>query len=246
MLGAAASAGTAIATAQSVGRDRVRRTMQAAENERRRWARELHDDTLQALAGLRVLLSTAQRSDDDDLFRRVTGDALDQLDTEIESLRVLISELRPAALDELGLRAALVALAERTSVRHGIDVTTAIDAPRDSGRSSGLDSERETVVYRVVQEALTNAARHARSESVAVRLGQTNGEVHVSIADDGEGFDPTAPTEGFGLVGMRERVSLVGGRFELTSSSGGTTVTVSLPARGNVPAQPGRNQPGPQ
>jgi PAS domain S-box-containing protein len=246
LLGAAASAGTAIATAQSVGQDRVRRTMQAAENERRRWARELHDDTLQALAGLRVLLSTAQRSDDDHLFRRATGDALDQLDTEIESLRVLISELRPAALDELGLRAALVALAERTSVRHGIDVTTAIDPPRDSGRSSGLDSERETVVYRVVQEALTNAARHARSESVAVRLGQRNGEVHVSIIDDGEGFDPTAPTGGFGLVGMRERVSLVGGRFELTSSSGGTTVAISLPARSNVPAQPGRNQLGPQ
>ena len=235
LLGAAASAGTAIATAQSVGRDRVRRTMQAAENERRRWARELHDDTLQALAGLRVLLSTAQRSDDDDLFRRATGDALDQLDTEIESLRVLISELRPAALDELGLRAALVALAERTSVRHGVDVTTAIDQPRDSDRSSGLDSERETVVYRVVQEALTNAARHARSESVAVRLGQRNGEVHVSITDDGGGFDTTAPTEGFGLVGMRERVSLVGGRFELTSSSGGTTVAVSLPARSTFP-----------
>lgn len=242
LLGAAASAGTAIATAQSVGQDRVRRTMQASENERRRWARELHDDTLQALAGLRVLLSTAQRSDDDHLFRRATGDALDQLDAEIESLRVLISELRPAALDELGLRAALVALAERTSVRHGIHVSTAIDPPRDSNRSSGLDSERETVVYRVVQEALTNAARHARSESVAVRLRQSNGEVHVSITDDGQGFDPTAPTEGFGLVGMRERVSLVGGRFELTSSRGGTTVAISVPARGDVPARPGRNQ----
>jgi PAS domain S-box-containing protein len=239
LLGAAASAGTAIATAQSVGHDRVRRTMQAAENERRRWARELHDDTLQALAGLRVLLSTAQRSDDDQLFRRATGDALDQLDTEIESLRVLISELRPAALDELGLNAALVALAERTSVRHGIEVTTAIDSPQGPNRSSGLDSECETVVYRVVQEALTNAARHARPESVAVRLSHRNGEVHVSITDDGDGFDPNVPTEGFGLVGMRERVSLVGGRFELVSSSGGTTVAVSLPARGNVPAHPG-------
>jgi PAS domain S-box-containing protein len=238
LLGAAASAGTAIATAQSVGRDRLRRTMQASENERRRWARELHDETLQALAGLRVLLSTAQRSPDEQLFRRATSEALDQLDTEIESLRVLISELRPAALDELGLRAAVVALAERTSVRHGIDVTTTIDPPQDPGHRSGLDPERETVVYRVVQEALTNAARHARPESVAVRLSHRTGEVHVSITDDGEGFDPTAPTEGFGLVGMRERVSLVGGRFELASSSGGTTVAVSLPARGDVPAPP--------
>jgi signal transduction histidine kinase len=239
LLGAAASAGTAITTAQSVGQDRVRRTMQASENERRRWARELHDETLQALAGLRVLLSTAQRSDDDQLVRRATGDALDQLDTDIESLRVLISELRPAALDELGLRAAVIALAERTSVRHGIEVTTAIDPPQDTGRSSGLDPERETVVYRVVQEALTNAARHARPDSVAVQLSHNNGEVRVSIIDDGDGFDPAAPTDGFGLVGMRERVSLVGGRFELASSSEGTTVAVSLPARGDVPAPPG-------
>jgi PAS domain S-box-containing protein len=238
LLGAAASAGTAITTAQSVGQDRVRRTMQAAENERRRWARELHDETLQALAGLRVLLSTAQRSDDDQLFRRATGDALDQLDTDIESLRVLISELRPAALDELGLSAAVVALAERTSVRHGIEVTTAIDPPKDTNRSRGLDPERETVVYRVVQEALTNAARHARPESVAVRLSHNNGEVRVSITDDGDGFDPAAPTDGFGLVGMRERVSLVGGRFALTSSSEGTTIAVSLPSRGDVPAPP--------
>src|SRR5205085_2959586 len=96
LLGAAASAGTAIATAQSVGRDRLRRTMQAAENERRRWARELHDETLQALAGLRVLLSSAQRSADEQRFRQAASSALEQLDTEIESLRVLISELRPA------------------------------------------------------------------------------------------------------------------------------------------------------
>ena len=236
LLGAAASAGTAIATAQSVGRDRLRRTMQAAENERRRWARELHDETLQALAGLRVLLSSAQRSTDEQLFRRATSEALDQLDTEIESLRVLISELRPAALDELGLRAAIVALAERTRVRHGIDVTTAIDPPQEPSRSSALDPERETVVYRVVQEALTNAARHARPESVAVRLSQSNGEVRVLITDDGQGFDPSAPTQGFGLVGMRERVSLVNGRFELASSPGGTTIAISLPARGDVSA----------
>jgi len=235
LLGAAASAGTAIATAQSVGRDRLRRTMQAAENERRRWAHELHDETLQALAGLRVLLSSAQRSTDEQLFRRATSEALDQLDTEIESLRVLISELRPAALDELGLRAAIVALAERTSVRHGIDVTTTIDPPQEPSRSSALDPERETVVYRIVQEALTNAARHAEPESVAVRLSQRNGEVHVSITDDGEGFDPSAPTQGFGLVGMRERVSLVGGRFELASSPAGTIVAISLPASGDVP-----------
>ncbi|MBV8940450.1 MAG: PAS domain S-box protein [Solirubrobacterales bacterium] len=232
LLAAAASAGTAIATAQSVGRDRLRRTLRAAEDERRRWARELHDETLQALAGVRVLLSSAQRSADDQLFRQAASSALEQLDTEIESLRVLISELRPAVLDELGLRAALVALAERTRVQHGIEVTMTTDETSDPRPARELDPEVETVVYRVVQEALTNAARHARPESVAVRFSQSNGEVRASVTDDGSGFDVSRPTDGFGLVGMRERVSLVGGRFDLSSSPEGTTVAISLPATG--------------
>jgi len=232
LLAAAASAGTAIATAQSVGRDRLRRTLRAAEDERRRWARELHDETLQALAGVRVLLSSAQRSADDQLFRQAASSALEQLDTEIESLRVLISELRPAVLDELGLRAALVALAERTRVQHGIEVTMTTDETSDPRPARELDPEVETVVYRVVQEALTNAARHARPESVAVRFSQSNGEVRASVTDDGSGFDVSRPTDGFGLVGMRERVSLAGGRFDLSSSPDGTTVAISLPATG--------------
>jgi PAS domain S-box-containing protein len=230
LLAAAASAGTAIATAQSLGQDRLRRTMRAAESERRRWARELHDETLQALAGLRVLLSSAQRSGDERRFRQAASAALEQLDTEIESLRVLISELRPAALDELGLQSALVALAERARVRHGIEVTTKIDASGALNSSIDLDPELETVVYRVVQEALSNAARHANPEAVTVRVSERDGEVHVSVTDDGSGFDPSRPTDGFGLMGMRERVALVGGRFDLSSSSAGTTVAVSLPA----------------
>jgi PAS domain S-box-containing protein len=238
LLAAAASAGTAIGTAQSVGRDRLRRTMRAAENERRRWARELHDETLQALAGLRVLLSSAQRTNEEGPFRRAASAALEQLDTEIESLRVLISELRPAVLDELGLHSALLALAERARVRHGIEVTMEIDASPDSSSSLGLDPELEAVVYRVVQEAVTNAGRHADPDAVVVRLAQRDGEVQVSIADDGSGFDPSRPTDGFGLVGMRERVALVGGRLELASSPEGTTVAVSLPAAGSLMSTP--------
>jgi PAS domain S-box-containing protein len=230
LLAAAASAGIAVATAQSVERDRLQRTMRGAEDERRRWARELHDETLQGLGGLRVLLSSAHRSSDEQLLRRVVHSALDQLDTEIDSLRVLISELRPAALDELGLHAALLALGQRTRVANGIDVRTTIDAvtPGSSG-TSRLDPELETVVYRVVQEALTNAARHANPDAVDVTVTRDNGTILVTVADDGSGFDPTAPADGFGLLGMRERVSLVGGRFELTSSSRGTTVKISLP-----------------
>ncbi len=229
LLAAAASAGIAVATARTVGRDRLRLTLRAAEDERRRWARELHDETLQSLGGLRMLLSSAHRSADDQLLRRVAQSALEQLDTEIESLRVLISELRPAALDELGLHAALHALAERTGITHGIDITTTIDERAGARGRSGLDPELDTVVYRVVQEALTNAARHANPDTVAVRLSYSNGEVRFSVTDDGGGFDPTEPVTGFGLLGMRERVSLVGGRLELLSSEHGTTVKAALP-----------------
>lgn len=229
LLAAAASAGTAIATAQSVGRGRLRMSLRAAEDERRRWARELHDETLQALAGVRVLLSSAQRSSDERLLRESADSALEQLDTEIENLRVLISELRPAALDELGLRAALTALSERVRVRHGVEVTMTLETgPEES--ASALEPELETVVYRVVQEALTNAGRHANADSVSVNLSHSDGEVHVSVSDDGSGFDPTRATAGLGLIGMRERVSLVGGRFALSSSARGTTIAVALPA----------------
>ena len=102
---AAASAATAVATAQSVEQDRLRRTLRAAEEERRRWARELHDETLQGLGGLRVLLSSARRSKDPTRSRATLESAVEQIGQEIANLRALITELRPAALDELGLGA---------------------------------------------------------------------------------------------------------------------------------------------
>jgi signal transduction histidine kinase len=143
----------------------------------------------------------------------------------------------------LGLRSALVALAERARVRHGIEVTTELDASLGLGSSLGLDSELEAVVYRVVQEALTNAGRHADADAVVVRLARQDGKVELSITDDGRGFDPARPTNGFGLVGMRERVALVGGQLELASSSAGTAVAVSLPATGSlVPNSPARRR----
>jgi signal transduction histidine kinase len=227
---AAASAAAAVATAQSVGRDRMRRSLEAAEEERRRWARELHDETLQALAGVRMLLASARTSDDERVLQDVMRAAMERLDTEIESLRVLISELRPAALDELGLQQALYALADRTRATQGIDVAIRIEEPSDGARA--LDPELETVIYRIVQEALTNAARHAAPDTVEVAVAHRNGDLLVSVADNGRGFDPAQATPGFGLIGMRERVSLVGGRFDLTSSPAGTTVAISLPVSG--------------
>ena len=228
--GAAASAATAVATAQSVERDRLRRSLQAAEEERRRWARELHDDTLQALGGLRVLLSSARRTEDPNVFRQAIDTAVRQIGEEIAGLRALITELRPASLDELGLGSALDALVERMRLVHGLQIETTFDLDRESGRTTQrLDPELETAVYRIIQESLTNAARHARADRVDVSVIQRGGEVNLTVADDGQGFDEDVPSEGFGLTGMRERVALANGRLELSSSPEGTVVTVSVP-----------------
>jgi signal transduction histidine kinase len=227
---AAASAATAVATAQTVARHTLARTMRAAEDERRRWARELHDETLQALAGLRVMLSTARSSHDPELIDGAVRESIEQISTEITNLRALITELRPAALDELGLSPALGTLGERMQVLYGIRVEHDIRLAHEVGnRAARLDAELETVIYRVVQEALQNAARHAGADKVRVTATELGDEIAVEIVDDGHGFDTSKPTPGFGLTGMRERVALVGGNLEVTSSSGGTTIRAVLP-----------------
>ena len=230
LLAVAASAATAVATAQSVERDRLRRSLLSAEEERRRWARELHDETLQGLGGLRVLLSSARRSQDLGALHATLQNAVEQLGEEIGSLRSLITELRPAALDELGLQPALEALVDRAGAAHGLEIESRLELAYPSGaRATRLHPEVETAVYRVVQESLTNAARHARAEHVQIEVIEEDSEVHIAIRDDGHGFDVDAPSGGFGLTGMRERVTLAGGRLEIESSSSGTAITASLP-----------------
>ncbi len=227
---AAASAAVAVATAQTVQRDRLQRTLRAAEDERRRWARELHDETLQSLAGLRVLLSAARRSRDPQTLHRAIDDAARQIAAEIENLRTLITELRPAALDQLGLAPALEALHERVTMIHGIEVDADINLAHEAGRRrERLDQELETVVYRIVQEALHNAGRHAQARRALVTVDERDAELLVSIDDDGGGFDPAEPTDGFGLAGMRERVTLVGGQLAVSSTPAGTRVQALLP-----------------
>lgn len=225
----AASAATAVSTAQSVERERLRRSVQTAEEERRRWARELHDETLQGLGGLRVLLSSARRSDDDMTVRAAVDQAVDQITVEIANLRALITELRPAALDELGLGPALDALFERVRTIHGLDVVARLElASFSHSERRGLTPELETVVYRVVQESLNNVARHARAETVNVQVVDRDGRLLVTVGDDGQGFDPADPADGFGLTGMRERAALIGGELHVSSSSNGTRVELSV------------------
>ena len=233
------SAAIAVATAQTVERDHLQRTIRAAEDERRRWARELHDETLQGLAGLRVLLSAARRSSDPQTLHRAIDDAAQQIAVEINNLRTLITELRPAALDELGLAPALDALHERATMIHGIEIETQIDLAYETGRQPRrLDQELETVIYRVVQEALHNAGRHARAKRATVTVAELDTELVVRISDDGGGFDPSEPTTGFGLAGMRERVTLVGGLLEVSTSSTGTQVEARLRSLGAIASRP--------
>ncbi|HEX6022454.1 MAG TPA: GAF domain-containing sensor histidine kinase [Solirubrobacter sp.] len=224
----AASAATAVATAKTVEADRLRRTIEAAEAERRRWARELHDETLQGLAGLKVLLlSGISRLDDREAIEGTMRQAVDAVSREIENLRAIVTDLRPAALDQLGLLPALRSLARRTSSLHALDIVTDF-APGDDGQR--LPPELETTAYRLVQEALTNVVKHARASRVEIAAHAQDGTLEIRVADDGRGFDTDAASAGFGLVGMRERVELAGGQLRIESGPTGTEVRSRLPA----------------
>jgi signal transduction histidine kinase len=225
-------AAIAIANARSVARDRLRRTMEASERERKFWARELHDETLQGLAALRVLLGSALRVGTPEAMSGAIDQATDELGGEIDKLRALITELRPAALDELGLMAAIEALTERSATTAGLDIKTDFALPETWGRER-LDPELESTVYRLVQEALTNVVKHARAERVDLKVSMDGDAVTVSVRDDGVGFDPATTSEGFGLVGMRERLELIGGHVQVSSAPGqGTEVRAELPVSG--------------
>jgi two-component system, NarL family, sensor histidine kinase DevS len=225
-------AAIAIANARSVARDRLRRTMEASERERKFWARELHDETLQGLAALRVLLGSALRVGTPEGMSGAIDQATDELGGEIDKLRALITELRPAALDELGLMAAIEALTERSAVTAGLDIKTEFAIPETWGRER-LDPELESTLYRLVQEALTNVVKHARAERVDLLVSMNGHAVTVSVRDDGVGFDPATTSEGFGLVGMRERLELIGGHVQVSSAPGrGTEVRAELPVSG--------------
>ena len=228
----AASAATAVATARSIASERHRHRLAAAEGERQRWARELHDETLQSLSAVRIGLSGARRSDQPRELTRAVHAAVDQLEEVIANLRALITDLRPAALDELGIRAALEGLAERTA-RHGTEVDVSVTLESTGApKLSRLDPELETSIYRIVQEALTNASKHGHAKRAVVEVGEREGRVEICVRDDGAGFDTQAASGGFGLLGMRERAQLLGGTLAVESAPGrGAIVRASLPAR---------------
>jgi signal transduction histidine kinase len=233
----AASAATAVATAQSAAADSVRNSIEAAERERGRWARELHDESLQSMAGLRVVLSAARRGGDPANVDDLLGRAVEQVDATITEMRRLIADLRPATLDELGLGAALEALVERLRWADVLEVRLRVElAKGEDGRPIRFVGQIENTVYRLVQEALTNVAKHAEVDRATVEVVEVAEEIRVLIEDRGRGFESGAATDGFGLLGMRERVALDGGSLRVRSAPGdGTTVTAVLPARRRQP-----------
>jgi signal transduction histidine kinase len=233
MLSFAASAATAVHTASSVAQERLERSLEASEHERARWARELHDETLQSLAGLQLALAAAEREQDPEKRGALIGNARAQVNGEIANLRNLITELRPAELDEIGLESALEALATRRAAGDSMDVRVSVELGVDAAaREQRLPAQIESTIYRLVQESLTNVAKHAGASRVDVQVGLVNGSVDIVVSDDGAGFDPDSVAGGWGLVGMRERVALLNGTLDLESKPGaGTKVHASLPSR---------------
>jgi signal transduction histidine kinase len=222
----AARAAVAVELSQRVARDAVRRVVEAQELERRRLARELHDETGQALTSILLGLKPLEEA----LAGHPASDALAELREHVVSalqdVRRLAVELRPAVLDDFGLVAALErltdAFAEQSEIR--VDVHSALGATR-------LPSEVETTLYRVVQESLTNILKHANARNVSVSVARRASGVAAVIEDDGDGFDPrTTREDGVGLLGMRERLALLDGGLQIESRPGaGTTVVAEVP-----------------
>jgi signal transduction histidine kinase len=199
----------------------------AQEEERRRISRELHDTVGQALSSLMVGITVLGRSEGNGSAAR--RDELQNLASEtLTQVRQLGRELRPSALDDLGLAAALSRYAEDFEVLYPeISVDVHVDLP------DRLPSTTETTLYRIVQEGMTNAARHSAGRTLSVLVTQRDGHVQTIIEDDGVGFDPAAMRrsgQGVGIHGMSERAELLGGDLAIESGADGTTVFVEVPA----------------
>jgi signal transduction histidine kinase len=226
------AAAAAIAATQALATEKLELSINASEQERGRWARELHDETLQELGALKVMQESALRANEAEGMRAALARAAEQVERLIGGLQGLITELRPAALDELGSEAAIEALVANLRERGAPRIETDFDLAYESGRvPTRLVPELEATIYRIVQEALNNVIKHADAKSVRVAITEGSGEIKLIVEDDGKGLQQGSDGQGFGLIGMRERVSLLGGELVVGGgTSGGTRVTATLPA----------------
>ncbi|MDX6503821.1 MAG: hypothetical protein QOE29_946 [Gaiellaceae bacterium] len=221
----AVRASVAVDLSQRVARDALRRVVAGQELERQRLARELHDETGQALTSILLGLHSVEEAKDA-AARQVALAELRELVTDtLHDVRRLAVELRPKALDDFGLVPALERLTSGFAEATGIAVE--LEAGLGDER---LTPEIETALYRIVQEALTNVVKHARARRVSIVVTRRPGSVSTLIEDDGRGFAPPEDGEGLGVVGMRERVALLDGRLQIESGAqGGTTIAVEVP-----------------
>jgi signal transduction histidine kinase len=220
-----ARAAIAVDLSRRVARDSLRRVVAGQELERQRLARELHDETGQALTSILLGLKAVEESPTRDEMRAAADTLRELVVATLQDVRRLAVELRPKALDDFGLVAALERLVNLFSESTGIAVEL------EAALGDRLPAEVETTLYRIVQEALTNVVKHARATKVSILLVRRGTNATVVIEDDGEGFDPAAASEdGLGLLGMRERVALLDGRLTVESSAtAGTTLAVEVP-----------------
>jgi two-component system, NarL family, sensor histidine kinase DevS len=214
----------AVILSERVGRESVRALLDGQELERKRLARELHDETGQALASILLGLKSIERQVGTEpvaTIRELVSSALDDV-------RRLTVELRPPALDDFGLEAALERLTSVLATRSGLDIRMSITLPEHA-----LPDAEQTALYRIVQEALTNVVKHAGARSVSIVVTPAGGTLRLVIEDDGSGFEPErVRPDALGLVGMRERVAVLDGSVKVESAPGaGTTIMVELPAQ---------------
>ncbi len=221
-----ARAAIAVDLSERVSRDALRRVVDAQELERARLARELHDETGQALTSILLGLKHLDEVIETDAGREATAALRELVVSTLQDVRRLAVELRPSALDDFGLVPAIERLAGTLAEQSEL----VVDLEARLGEQR-LPPEAETALYRIVQEALTNVVKHASALRVSITLVRKEGFAVVVVEDDGRGFEPgTARTGSLGFVGMRERVELVGGRLTVESAPGaGTTIAAEVP-----------------
>jgi two-component system sensor histidine kinase UhpB len=206
--------------------DSVRRSLEAQESERQRVARELHDEVGQSLTAVMLQLDRVARFAPDGL-REEMAEAREVARSSLEDVRAIAQRLRPEALDDLGLPSALTALTDGVSERTGIRIEKRLASPGPE-----MTPEEELVCYRIAQEAVTNALRHAEASAICIELKVADGAVTLTVVDDGTGLDGAAP--GSGIQGMRERALIAGAKLQIESSGGiGTRVMLRLTDRGS-------------
>jgi signal transduction histidine kinase len=226
-----------MAAAHAIEDEKAKLAIASSERERGRWARELHDETLQELGALRIMQENAARAGSLAEARAFLGAANEQVERTVVGLQGLIAELRPAALDQLGIAAAIDSLIDRLASRSGLRLEADVDLAFDRGEAADrYTPELESTIYRLVQEGLTNAIKHAGASRARVAVEERDGLVTVRVEDDGSGFDLTNIKRGFGLTGMRERVELAGGELAIEGrDGGGTLIRAKLPVRSSGP-----------